>query len=117
MPSKNTASNVAEHCPLSSGSAPGFRYGGEFPPECLKTCEQLWDAAVSSGVGEFEVYPDHLLIDEGDNCEHPSTEYSHDALQALAIGSATRIYTIVDHCTTCETEVSETAYTFKCPKP
>lgn len=103
-----------EKCPLSVGSAPGFFYGGEFPAICNNTCEKLWDEAIKTGNGDFESYTDAGII-EGSDCSHASTEYSHDALQAIALGSAVRLYTTVDYCSSCETEISETAYSFTCP--
>lgn len=105
---------MSERCPLSSGIAPGFSYGGEFPAVCNRVCEKLWDLAVRNGGGDFESYADAGIIEDVD-CEHPSAEYSHDALQAVKVGLATRLYTTVDYCPSCETEVSETSFTFQCP--
>ncbi len=106
---------MTERCPFSSGNAPGFSFGGEFPRVCIDTCEILWDEAVHKSEGEFESYKDAGLLEETDDCEHSATDYSHDTLQAVKIGSVIRFYTTVDYCVSCETEVSETTYTFTCP--
>jgi hypothetical protein len=105
---------MSENCPLSSGAAPSFYYGGEFPRICMRTCAELWDKAIKEAVGDFEAYADAGLIEDTD-CTHTSSEYSHDTLQATAIGSATRLYTTVEYCPPCETEISETTYKFECP--
>src|SRR5688572_26041648 len=107
---------MPERCPLSSLGAPGFAYGGELPLVCNKTCESLWDAAVKTTEGDYESYVDAGIVEDV-KCSHPNSEYSHDSLQAVSIGSAARIYTIVESCLSCDTELEETQYKFECTKP
>ncbi len=104
---------MSEKCPLSEGSAPGHYMGGDIPAVCFRTCYGLWDAVIRSSGGEYEPYPEYDI--EESECAHHQVQHSHDGLQATKVASAFRLYTTVDACIACETEIGETIYEFNCP--
>jgi hypothetical protein len=99
---------MAEKCPVVRG----LYVGSNIPAVCLETCEDLWDRACTETEGDHENYR-IVGLDKSD-CPHPSTEVLQDTLQPLTPGSPIRLYTIVDICVVCDTEVGETTFTFSC---
>lgn len=102
-----------ERCPLSSGSFPGFTYQEDIPEICSRSCEVLWDAAISAGASDHEEYPDYIVSNP--ECPHPVTEHGNSSLQAVAVGSSVRLYGTTERCMSCDDEIAEDSYQFDCP--
>jgi hypothetical protein len=104
IPTANKLNNMYERCPLFGG-----RQSIESLPQfCVKQCIELWEAALRGQAGDVD---DYNAPAEG--CTHRNVVFSHEALQSLD-NSADRLYTIVDKCEDCETELLETTYSFQC---
>jgi hypothetical protein len=103
-----------ERCPLSSGNAPGFFYDENIPELCEQRCRGLLETVIRTGAARHEEYSTHLY-EENAECPHPASEFGNSTLQAVALDSARRFYTITERCTTCSEEIAEDSFEFDCP--
>jgi len=101
----------AEKCPLSGGAMAVE----SLPPFCRKNCAHLWEIAIKEQMSVIDSYPDGN-VDESEACNHELYEvvHSHEGLQPVD-DSQKRIYSLVDMCEGCTTELQDSSYTFECP--
>ena len=84
------------------------------PSICMRQCVEKWEEALKTQTPEIDDYEKMTVVDA--ECIHERYEvvHSHQALQAID-DSNTRLYSLVDKCDNCHTELVENVYTFQCP--
>lgn len=112
--SKNTASNMAERCPLGSGLY--WEGQGEIPKHCLENCgrylDEVGQADGPSMIGGYDVFPDD---GSGESCDHDLYALQTEDVSLQRGMGAIRIIGVTDECANCGMEYGAQSYTFTCP--